>query len=303
MRTFCMDLYGVKISFVTNLEGLESALTSTFARRYLPRFRLLQGCDEYAARILWDSSGEFRILGRSMNKKGPDIYIVEGPLPQAYVNEAPIFFLLQVMARALSKGGLVTLTDTVALMIGEKAQILMGFPHSGKSTISAMAVASGIPVIATENAVLRAGNRLEVVGGSEILVYDPEVKERYGLRITPQERTRHGYEVLDLSTIYELGSPAEVSRFYILHCSFSSMGVSYSPVKGRKVHKYLWYFATALLTGVDYYEPMPLSDLFDDEAAITIKGFLEHVSSNYSNRFYEIFGSPREVFEFIKSLE
>lgn len=302
MRTFCMDFYGVGVSLATDIEGLEKALYSTFSRRYLPRFRLREECDEYAARILWYSAREFRVLGKSIERRGPDIYIVEGPPPQAYVNESPVFFLLQVIARALNRKGLVTLTDTVALKIGERAHILMGFPHSGKSTISAIAVASGIPVIATENAVLRVGDRVEVVGGSEILVYDPEIKERYGLSLTPQERTKHGYEIIDLSAIFGPSPPVEVSRFYILHCSFSSTGVSHSPVKGRKVHKYLWYFATALLTGADYYEPAPLSDLLDEVAAASVKGLIECISRDYSDRFYEVFGSPKEAFEFIKSL-
>jgi hypothetical protein len=296
----CLDLCGALVKVVYGDPGsLLLALSSTFPRRYLPTARPV-GCSEAPQAVVEWLPGEGFAVESAVftdSPAEPDYYRVRGGLPEAYVNESPVFFLLQVTARSLARRGLALLTDSVAISDGERAVLLLGYPHTGKSSVAAIALAHGYYVLSTENTVVRPGDRgLEVYGGTRVLVFDPRVGELYGARVGSSEVTRHGYGVVDLDLLNAPKLPQRVVGVYLLHASFSSTGASLSPVKGRKIAKTVWYFATALLKGVDYYEPAPLDTPISGAVAETLTRLLDTFSRYYSDAFYEAFGSPLEVF-------
>jgi hypothetical protein len=137
-----------------------------------------------------------------------------------------------------------------------------------------------------------------VLGGTKVLVYDPRALARYGAEppFEPDERTRHGYLVVDLERRPGAGGPREarVEAIYLVHCSLASTGASLEPVSGRKALKTLWHFATALLRGDDYYEPAPLN-LADPTLDASIAAALRRLAERYRGRFHEAFGSHDKV--------
>lgn len=299
----CLSVAGAFIAIRHGEPGrLASSLASTFSRRYLPQARPVSCYDVPQAVMEWLPGEGFTVESAvfSRNPLEPDYYRVRGGLPEAYVNESPVFFLLQVIARSLARRGYALLTDSVAISDGERAVLLLGYPHTGKSSISAIALTQGYRVISTENTVVKPGETyIEVYGGTRVLVFDPRVRELYGVEVRSSEITRHGYELVDLDLLDTPRLPQEVVGVYLLYTSFSSTGASLSPVKGRKVTKTIWYFATALLKGVEYYEPSPLDTPIDGAVASTLTKLLDAFSRGYSNSFYEAFGSPLEVFKAI----
>ncbi len=299
----CLNVAGASIAIRYGEPGrLTSSLASTFSRRYLPPAKPT-GCYEVPqALVEWLPGDGFTIESTvfSRNPLEPDYYRVRGGLPEAYVNESPVFFLLQVIARSLARMGYALLTDSVAVSDGERAVLLLGYPHTGKSSISAIALTQGYYVLSTENTVVKPGNsKLEVYGGTRVLVFDPKVRELYGVRVKSPEVTKHGYELVDLDLLGTPKLPQKVVGVYLLYTSFSSTGASLAPIRGRKVTKTVWYFATALLKGVEYYEPSPLDTPIDGAVANTLTKLLDTFSTSYSNSFYEAFGSPLEVFKAI----
>jgi len=292
-----------------NLGELESTLKHSFPRRYLPDYRIeLRNPATYDALIEWiPGSGCFRVLKIELGESS-DTYVIESGLPQPYVNESPVFFLLQVIARAYTRRGYLVFTDSVAVYINGRVYLLVGYPHTGKSTLASLTLALGGIPLSTENTVLELSESgaIRVVGGSPILVYDPRIEDLYGIRLSFDEETRHGYRVVDLNKhaperVEIISRKPAVDYIILLHCAFNTAGASLEPVKGRKIKKTLWHFATALLSGDDYYEPHPLS-LMDDKTALVVSSALSRISEYYEKRVDEVFGRHDEVFKAILSL-
>lgn len=65
----------------------------------------------------------------------------------------------------------------------------------------------------------------------------------------------------------------------------------------REIKTTLWYFATSLIKGMDYYNPSPLDLQFGGEATGNIACLLAEFSENYGRQIYEIFGRHDEVFK------
>lgn len=297
----CLEIHG------TELVKLEESLRSEFARRYIPYTEISATCPgRVMAVIHWTPGEKFEVLSNCYSSHGPDIYVVRGDFPKPYTNESALFFLLQVLARSLIKAGYLLLTDSVAFTARSKTILLLGFPHTGKSTIATIAVNMGFIVRSTENTILgNEGGRLKVVGGTRVLVFDPRVRDLYGVKVRSTGRTKHGYEVVDLDALASPptgGDEDYIDRIYIIYTSFSARGASISPVMGRKVEKLTWYFATSLIKGLDYYEPRPLDMPIDQPVAETLDRFIKSVKENYSLKFYEAFGSPLDVLKAITGL-
>lgn len=285
--------------------GLGEAFTSLFARRYLPvrRIELVEAGDDNAAPALieWVPGQGFSLDWYRLSDDEPDQYRARGEPPEPYRNESPVFFMLQVAARSYARSGLVLLTDSVTLYDpgAGRAALLLGYPHGGKSTVAALALAQGLRVVSTENTVARLSNGdLEVLGGTEVLLYHPRVEQRYGTKppVPPSDTTKHGYRVLDLAPSTRLEHPVKITHIYVLHCSFTSSGASLEPVKGRKITKTLWHFASSLIRGDDYYEPHPVSlttKAVDKQLATIVK----EIANRYNNRFYEAYGAHNKVLE------
>ena len=283
-------------------EVLEKSLTSTFSRRYLPRAQRVECSSSLQARIAWSSGVGFTVESAAYSDDPgvPDYYAVRGGLPEAYVNESPVFFLLQVYARSLAKRGYVLLTDSVTISDENKAVLLLGYPHTGKSTISSIALTHGYSVLSTENTIVKPGDKyIEVHGGTRVLVFDPRIRELYGVRVESHEKTKHGYEIVDLDLLSKPKLPKRVVEVYLIYTSFTTSGASFSTIKGRKIAKTIWYFATGPLKGIDYYEPSPLDTPISGSVATTLTRLINTFTENYSENFYEIFGSPLEVFKAI----
>jgi len=284
---------------------LESSLKSEFAKRYLPAFRLSGDCSTTDSTIYWLKNGDFEVLTTSYSEHGRDIYVVKGDPPEPYVNESPIFFILQVLARSLAKKGLIMLTDSVVISSGNKNVLLLGFPHTGKSTMASIAVSRGYDVYSTENTVVKIEEKkLIAVNGTRVLVFDPAVRSLFGVNIPRTNKTRHGYDILDLdqymgNEFYEFD--VAIDEIYVTYTSFSSTGASIVPVKGRKIDKLLWIFATSIIRGLDYYQPRPLDTPLDGKVLNTLTKFISEIRENYAGRIYEAFGSPLEVLKVIFS--
>jgi len=300
LKGLCINVVDSSIWVETEKpEELWISLTSAFAKRYLPRLKLSIECRPDAVIYWLHRDVKFKVLTHYLLTHGlPSMFIVEGKYPSAYSNEPPFFFILQVMAYVLGKKGYVVLTDSITIERGGKAILFLGYPHSGKSSISALAFSRGFKVYATENTVVRVSKPLKVVNGSSVLVYDPAIKNLYDVEITPDGVTKHGYEYLDLEAreanpLREL----DVDKVFVIHSGFTCKGFSTSPITGRKIRKTLWYFSTSLLKGVDYYEPQPLGNLITEDVANTLQRFLEIVEEDYNNKVYEVFGSIPEIFE------
>jgi len=301
----CLDIASSGVTVKVDHEkpdNLVKSLMSMFSRRYLPRAQQVACQGVLEAYVKWVSGEGFVVESAVFNDElgVPDYYTVRGGLPEAYVNESPVFFLLQVYARSLAKRGYVLLTDSVTISDGEKAVLLLGYPHTGKSTISAIALTHGYTVLSTENTIVKPRDtHIEVYGGTRVLVFDPRIRELYGVKIEPHERTRHGYEVVDLDQANPPRLPQRLVGVYLIYTSFTTTGVSFSPIKGRKIAKTIWYFATGPLKGIDYYEPSPLDTPIRGAVAETLAELVKTFTDNYSASFYEVFGSPLEVFKAI----
>lgn len=279
-------------------EELIKAFSSDFARRYLPSLALCTNCRSFDATVLWLRGEGFQVISAAYSDYSEDLYVVSGSQPEPYVNEAPVFFLAQVLARAFAKKGYILLTDSVFVHTGSKGILLLGYPHTGKSTIATILLSKGCTVVSTENTIVQpTGTELLVHGGTRMLVFDPKVKDLYGIKLEyPTKRTKHGYEVLDLDSVQALPKMSlKVNEIYVLHTSFTDTGANVVPVKGRKIGKTAWYFALGLLKGLDYYEPAPLDMPLTSSVLRTLRAFIEAVEKGYAEKFYEVFGSPFEV--------
>ncbi len=292
---------------------------SSFPKRYLPTFdlapvsgTLIPTPSGPQAIIHWDLSGggtPFRIR-RFVLRDGAgegDEYWIESPPPAPYVNESPYFFVLQALSRLYVRDRKLLFTDTVTVLRDDgEAVMLLGYPHTGKSTLLAMTLAEGGVPLTTENTLVEVRDgEAWVVGGTGTLVYDPRAGEVYGLKLPEgEEMTRHGYVILDLDKATS-GARAEalargvrVAGMYVLHCSFISRGAEAKPLRGRKVAKTLWHFATAVIRGTDYYEPYPPS-LTTPPVDRFMASATEELSKQYSGRVWEVFGSHSEALKLI----
>ena len=295
---------GVQVAI--NVRGLgENAVAEgfrgSFARRYLP-IESVETVDGQPAGVgavvEWLEGEGFSVEGYSLSASSADRYTVRSAPPAAYANESPVFFLLQVAARLYAKRGLVLFTDTISFAdpATGRAVLVLGYPHSGKSTLLALAAAEGYTPLSTENTVVRVdGDAAWILGGSRVLVVDPRAVERYlpPGSLKPTGRTRHGYLIVDLDDSYGL-KPFRVEAIYVIHCSFASTGASFEPVTGRKAEKLLWHFATSLLKGDDFYHPHPLCLEAGVEA--NVASAVSRLAGIYRGRFYEVFGGHRDVF-------
>ena len=303
-----LSVGGVNVGFSGELDdGFEEAFRGLFARRYLPDVGETSG--ETQVLVERFKGDTFRVFSAVYDHQGMDSYKIESPVPSAYGNEAPIFFILQTAARAGAKIGRMFITDSVAVVPPNgKAVLFVGYPHTGKSTMSVLAMARGFPVLSTENTVVEVrGDRLYIVGGTEVLVYDPRVEGIYDVRVPYDEQTRSGYRIKDLKDDKKrrrlLKRGVEIDMMVVLHSAFNCMEASFSRIKGRKVRKTLWYFSTALMKGLDYYEPVPLHVPMNDQITRNLRLFLETASGNYSDRMFEAFGNHRTVFERVIEME
>ncbi|MCY0868662.1 MAG: hypothetical protein OWQ48_05485 [Desulfurococcus sp.] len=312
----------MKTCLLTGLVGFEfngpsvhavtRSLTTLFSRRYLPDPELDDSCNSIDVEVMWIDGRGFNVLAAWYSREllhQPDRYIIEGGPAEPYTNESPVFFVLQALARRLIIKGQVLLTDSVSIYLPStgEAVLLLGYPHTGKSTISSIAFSKGFTVLSTENTIVDVDEKgLLVRSGSSTLVFDPVVRRLYGVELLSHETTRHGYEVVDAGSTERsslLRRGVRVSSIYVLHTNFSSSGVSLTPVKGRKIGKTLWYFATSVLRGVDFYEPAPLDIPMDYPVKNNLLRFLENAQRNYNGRMLEVYGSPLEVFNEIIARE
>ncbi len=294
---------GVNVGFTGELDdGFERGFGSLFARRYLPD--VIEGKSQSGDVEIERFKGKtFRVFSAVYDHLGRDEYKIESSLPSAYGNEAPVFFVLQAAARSGAKMGRIFVTDSVGVVANTgRAVLFIGYPHTGKSTMSVLALASGLPVLSTENTIVEVrGEKLYIVGGTDVLVYDPRVEGIYDVRIPYDEKTKSGYRIKDLRGGKErkslLRKGVEIEMIVLLHSAFNCMEASFSRIMGRKVRKTLWYFSTALMKGLDYYEPMPLHVPMNEEISENLRKFLETASSSYSEKMFEAFGNHRTVFE------
>jgi len=293
---------GVSFSIRGELDdGFLEGLKGLFARRYLPDVEENSGEPHVVVERF--KGDEFRVFSAVYDHLGRDEYKIESGVPSAYGNEAPVFFTLQAAARAAAKVGRMFITDSVGVVTSSgKAVLFVGYPHTGKSTMSALALASGMPVLSTENTIVEVREgRLYIVGGTEVLVYDPRIEGIYDIELPYDEQTRSGYRIKDLRNDSKrkklLKQGVEIDMIIVLHSAFNCMEASFSRIQGRKVRKTLWYFSTALMKGLDYYEPMPLHVPMNDEITSNLRLFLETASNKYSDRMFEAFGNHKAVFE------
>lgn len=297
--------YGSTITLTSHddLSPVLSGLEGLFARRYIPKFEVVRDVPrEHAdAVMVWEMSKEGFVI-KEINLGIQDRYVIKSAPPQPYVNEAPYFFILQALARTYVKQGLLMFTDTVSFYDKDsgEAYLLLGYPHTGKSTMLAMALTSGYIPLTTENTLIELKDgEAYVVGGTDVLVFDPKIKEIYGVDVKTDSRTKHGYGIVDLAKLRR-PEKAPVVSIHVLYCSFTSTGANMKKIKGRKALKILWHFATAVIRGLDYYDPYP-PNLSDPELDAAITGKLTKIVKNYEGRFHEAFGSHKEVFERIIS--
>ncbi len=292
------------------LDDVVSGLNSLFARRYIPLTFIgyKKPVNKYlGARIEWKprrNNDVFIVEDYSLSLGDVDYYVISSDPPKPYVNESPIFFILQVLARAHAKYNRLFLTDTVSFAKDGKAILVLGYPHCGKSTLTALALYNGYTPLSTENTIVELrGEKAYIVEGTSVLVYDPIITRLYKIDIPYHEETRHGYRIIDLDRISSdrrrlLAKGVPIERIYLVYSSFSSVGANYKAVKGRKIVKTLWYFSTALISGLDYYDPAPLNLLTNDlrdRLAKQVKLF----ARVYGGRMYEVYGSHDKVFELI----
>lgn|GEM_PF-645351 len=322
IEVFRLSSYGVTAEFRVRGGGASEVVEGfggSFPKRYLPTFDLTPLTSALIptprgpqAIIHWDLSDEgipFRVR-RFVLREGAgeaDEYWVESPPPAPYVNESPYFFVLQALSRLYVRDGKLLFTDTVTVLRDDgEAVMLLGYPHTGKSTLLAMTLAEGGVPLTTENTLVEVrGSEAWVVGGTGVLVYDPKVERVYGIKLPEgEETTRHGYVILDLDKVTSsvraeaLAKGVKVAGIYVLHCSFVSRGAEAKAVKGRKVAKTLWHFATAIIRGTDYYEPYPPS-LTTPSIDKFMAGAMRKLSKGYSGRMWEVFGSHEEVLKLI----
>lgn len=288
-------------------EKLINSLLSSFPRRYLPEYSIIKNLDNIDVLIKWFiTNSDFELTSFHQNIDN-DTYVIKAPVPEPYINESPVFFLLQVFARTYVRKNYFIFTDSIAIHMDRKTTLLLGYPHSGKSTLTALSLNKGDIPLSTENTVVEiTDNGLRVINGTSILIYDPRIEEIYGIKIGYENTTKHGYRVADLNKL----TPARreiiknkpiIDEIYILHCSFNAGEPGLEKVVGRKIKKTLWYFISSLLLGVDYYEPHPFN-LLDQSILKKLVNTLDKVSEIYSNRVFEIYGSHREVYEYLKKL-
>ncbi|WP_297420113.1 hypothetical protein [Thermococcus sp.] len=304
-----IDIGGVNVSFTGKLDdGFEDGFGGLFARRYLPD--VSRGVNDEGDVLIERFKGEtFRVFSAVYDHLGRDEYKIESAVPSAYGNEAPVFFILQAAARAGAKGGRTFVTDSVGVVAKNgKAVLFVGYPHTGKSTMSVLALSRGLPVLSTENTIVEVRDgELYIVGGTDVLVYDPRVEGIYDIKAPYDEQTRSGYRIKDLGRDTRrkrlLKGGVEIDMIVLLHSAFNCMEASFSRITGRKVRKTLWYFSTALMKGLDYYEPMPLHVPMSEEIGRNLRLFLETASENYSGRMFEAFGNHKAVFDRVFEME
>ena len=304
MKSFILRSYGVSIRFQSNdeLTQVFDGFRTLFPRRYLPIYEVSECNDEEPidAEIRWLLNDSFMISSYLLGEV--DRYVISSPPPKYYVNESPFFFVLQVLARKYVSKGLLMFTDTVSVLDPStgKATLIMGYPHTGKSTLLTIALSEGYIPLTTENTLVRVnGKSAEIFGGTDVLVFDPAVNNVYNISVEPDYYTKHGYGIIDLSGRRRFVR-TEVRDIYIIYSSFTSKGFSSKPVKGRKALKTLWHFANSVVRGLDFYEPYPLN-LADPELDSEVIRKLSSISENYSHKFYEVFGSHYDIFRKIFS--
>jgi hypothetical protein len=112
--------------------SVASALMSTFSRRYLPTPSVRGSAADVL--INWSPGAALKVRYKQLAARGePDEYSVEAPPPAPYTAEAPLFFVLQTVARAHTKRGYLVITDSISFVVGDEAHLVLGYPHGGKS--------------------------------------------------------------------------------------------------------------------------------------------------------------------------
>ena len=304
-------MYGIKImlqSFNAKLlievssqvNEIIKSFNNIFPKRYIPKYLVREyRANSYDAKISWKVIDRgFRVKKIQLGYK--DFYEISSSIPEAYTNEAPFFFILQVFSRLYEKKGFLLFTDSVSFYDPEndKTALILGYPHAGKSTVLAIALSRGLVPLTTENTVLRVRNGLEIIGGTRVLVVDPVALKIYGIPLESELKTRHGYLLFDLEGLKQPRS-LKVSSIYLIYCSFNSKGVGVKRIKGRKFLKILWNFSSAIIRGLDYYSPIPLNLSTSELDKQRIK-LLVKIMEQYSERFLEVFGSHLDVFNYIR---
>ena len=293
----------IGLSLKNKVEEVISGLKNTFGYRYIPEYsvRISENNERVDTIINWLLGEGFRVKQVSLQDNDIDKYIVESSPPRPYVNESPYFFILQVLSRSLAKRKYLVITDSISFYKDGKTYLLMGYPHTGKSTILSIAISNEAIPLSTENTVVEVRkDGLYIVNGTSILVYDPIIEEKYSVKIPYIGVTKHGYRIVDIKSFNSKHNKSyRVDEIYVLHCSFNSTGSDAEIIRGRKILKTLWHFAYSLIRGLDYYEPYPLSlstKLVDEY----VSEMISEIARQYKE-IYEVFGRHDHVYEYIIS--
>ncbi|MCD6300862.1 MAG: hypothetical protein J7L82_02190 [Staphylothermus sp.] len=299
-----LESSGVRIGLTINdkIGEVFNGLKDIFGYRYIPEYSVEiteDNNEEIDALVKWNLGKGFEVKQAILRDNDIDEYIVVTNPPGPYVNESPYFFLLQVLSRSLAKKRYLVITDSISFYKNGKAYLLMGYPHSGKSTILSIAISDEAIPLSTENTIVEVRkDGLYIVNGTKILVYDPVIEEKYSVKLPYIGVTKHGYRIVDIKSLNnKYNKEYRVDEIYVLHCSFSSTGSDTEIIKGRKIRKILWHFAYSLIRGLDYYDPYPLSlstKLIDKN----VSEMISEIANQY-REIYEIFGRPDHVYEYI----
>jgi len=273
-----------EIEISRKIGGIEEA----FARRYIPEIEFGgRGKDAF---IDWEMGKQVEILEVKFGKR--DYFRIRAGNPQPYKNEHPYFFILQVFSRLYEKKGHILLTDSAVFSQGKKGILLLGPPHSGKSTLMVLAASQGFDLLSNENSVFDLRNeKLIFIGGCNLLTFSPMVK-RY-VEIEEDGKTRSGYGMLDLRKFER--RKVRIEKIYYLHSSFSSKGFDKELIRGRKIEKILWDHASKVVSGGEFYKKFPLNfstPELSKKRAIKVR----EMARGYKNKFFEVFGSHIEIF-------
>ncbi len=261
-----------------------------FSRRYVPDFEV--GGEDPRASIVWK-------LGRPgviVEERGKSRFVIRSDYPEPYRNEHPYFFLLQVFSRLYEESGRILLSDSVVFSSGKEGVVVMGGPHSGKSTLLYLAILNGFIPLSNENSVFSLkGGKLVFEGGATTFTFSRRAA-KYG-SVVLDGTTRSGYGYVDLRKFDR--KRVTIKGLFYIHSSFSSKGFDMEKISGRKVKKLLWSHASSVIRGTEFYSPYP-PDLSSEDLNRARAERISDVADFYGDSFYEVFGAHDAIFEFVK---
>jgi len=271
-------------------EVSEKALVNDFARRYIPELEICRG--ESDATVVWENGRNcVEILEIQLGDE--DTFRIRSAPPQPYINEHPYFFLLHVFSRLYEKRGYLLFTDTAVFSSQGKGVMLMGPPHTGKSTLMVLAIGHGFVPLSNENSVFEVRNgKLFFLGGATTLTFSSKVEKL--LNVEKDGVTRSGYGMLDLRKFHR--KRAKIEKIFYLNSSFRSRGFDKEEISGRKITKILWDHSSKIINGGEFYEEFP-PNLSTPELSRTRAQKIKEIARVYRGKFLEVFGSHRGIFD------